>query len=272
VSEDRRRRWTLILLLLFVIVLAVWAARSETIKREQTRKIRNAQEQLALKNDHIVAQTASIAGLEEALGASTAEVERLRETIPESEVKIVTRWRTKTERVEIPVPEPVEVPVVEWRDRDCPVPQAPRTLPVDLTAEGTTAALDTREGAWFVVGDVTVSLDAGAGVVRKTLPWDAEATEALQAFTPPEERGRSWFVGVGPGWVDGELGLGASLVGPGWEPRLWRWSLGRWRPWATAVGATVTTASWVEKTGYQSSVRSESKTLACAAVGLGLEW
>jgi len=145
-----------------------WGYISHRHATERERARRHVERELAAERKVVAARTATVGELRAALvdaGQTSSvlrdQLRRLRASFPDARPEVVTRWRTKIVEVEVPVPAPPEA------REDCPQSTDPPSgvVPLELSAEGTTANLRSEAGTWFVVGSVEVTA-ASVGIRR----------------------------------------------------------------------------------------------------------
>lgn len=278
-SDISKRRFRIALAIVLLLLGGALAVRTSVLVQERAEARRQLEESLlerAKLEGVLVAEAIGKAELLLSLSDSMLKrIELVEEITPGTTVREVVRWRTRTARLpcEETVPPGVSKPAAGVTPPPPAAPATPTTPPpaepsysIDLYVVGREARLVTESGNWLAVGEVDLVREED-DLVMATLPWQVDASDLLVADLSlvPKPKDYRWVVGLGPGVIDGQLGLGALLVGPAWQPRLLGRSLGRWRPWATGVVAGL--ESYVPQ--LESNVRS---TQACAAAGIGLEW
>lgn len=134
-----------------------------------------------------------------------AELAKLREVVPNVQVKEVTRW--KTEQVEVPIV--LEVPV-----------EAGEEIPLTMEIDGVSARLETIEGAQFALGTVTINKLSPPPPQTFTVPFTSDQLNVI-IEQPRVERDR-WLFGPGGGFINGQEVAGVAIITRPWRPTLFR--------------------------------------------------
>jgi len=217
-------RWTWALIPLFVAIIGIQTCalvqRAGRVERaEQTAEAER------LRADGLAT---SVTVTERQLRDALDDADMLRDQVSRapkgSEVREVTRWKTRDVRIEVPTACDRSSPPP---DEPGPVFSPPGPAPFSVRLEGTEARLETRQGSLFAVGSVDiVQTEPPPEKLLARLPWEARATEYL---TPPPatRQRRGWGVGPAVGLVDGTWAYGAAATGPvlgsrvGLQPAAW---------------------------------------------------
>lgn len=218
-------RWTWALIPLLVAVLGVQTC-ALVQRGGRAERAEQAAEAAALRTEGLIAeQRVTERQLRDALDDADGLREQMAKAPKGSEVREVTKWKTKS--VEIAIPSPPCDSSSPPQHEPGSVYSPPGPAPFSVRLEGVEARLETRGGTLFAVGSVDIIRTQPPPEERLArLPWEADATSYLTP-PPPTRQRRGWGVGPAVGMIDSTWAYGAAATGPvlgkrvGIQPAAW---------------------------------------------------
>lgn len=219
-------KWTWALIPLFVAVIAVQTC-ALVQRAGRAERAEQAAEAAGMRTEGLIAeQRVTERQLRDALDDADALREQLARAPKGSEVREVTRWKTKSVEIAVPSP-PCDGSSSPPQHEPGSVISPPSPAPFSVRLEGSEARLETRGGTLFAIGSVDIWRTSPPPEERLArLPWEAEATSYLTPPAPTRQR-KGWGIGPAVGLIDSTWAYGAAATGPvlgkrvGLQPAAW---------------------------------------------------